>query len=347
MKKTNKILATTAAVAAVATAIAPLSNAFAAEAKTPEWNTGSSATINRQIQNAYGTISNTFAYTITASTSNPAGATGAPTAPSIVFNDTYTTQGTATKSATLDFSNMKFERVGDYSYVIAEDSSSNNAIYPKDTTNSYTATVSVRNNSALTGYVASLYVKYANGDKLETISGRGCEFIFTSAPAYTNIQVSHTVSGNAADPDKCFSYTFNVSTSDSYVLDTESTCSNSDTIKNGDTIKLKHQDTAIIGLVRAGSQIPVGTTYSFVRSDSDTTYTTKMDGVEQTSTGTKTMVATGDSTYNTNNKTTINEHLESAVDTNMFMNITIYILLILAGAAGVTYTVRKKLAKKA
>ena len=344
MKKTNKLLATTAAVTALAATIAPFGNVFAAS--TPTWSTGSSATINRQIQGAYGTISNTFSYTITADSSNPTGATGAPAAPSIVFNDTYTTQGTATKSATLDFSGMQFERAGDYSYAIAESASSNNAIYPVDTTHSYTATVAVRNNADLTGLVASLYIKDGQGNKLTTISGSDSEFIFNSAPAYTNIQVTHTVSGNAADPNKCFSYTFTVSTSDSYILDTESTCSNPDTIGNNGTISLKHGDTATIGLVRAGSQIPVGTTYSFAKSGTDE-YTTSMDGVEQTSTGTKTMVAVGASNYNTNNKTAINEQLGSTVDTNAFMNIAIYILLVLAGVAGVTYIVRKKLAEKA
>ena len=98
--------------------------------------------------------------------------------------------------------------------------------------------------------------------------------------------------------------------------------------------------------VRAGSQIPVGTTYSFARVGSDA-YTTSMDGVEQTGTGTKTMVATNASTYNTANKTAINEKLDSTVDTGATMNMAIYILLALAGIAGVYYVARKKLASKA
>ena len=343
MKKTNKAIITTAAVAVAATAIAPLGNVFAAT--SPTWTGGSSATIIRKIPNAYGTVSNTFGYTITANSNNPAGATGVPTAPSIVFNDNYATQGEASKAATIDFSGMQFERAGDYSYAIAESSSTNPTVYPVSG-NTYTAVVSVRNNNDLTGFVASLYIKDSGGNKLTTFSGTGSEFTFASTPAYTNIQVSHTVSGNAADPSICFSYTFAASTNDSYVLSTESTCENNDTIKNGDVIKLKHQDTATIGLVRAGSQIPVGTTYSFTKVGSDA-YTTSMDGVEQTSTGTKTMVATDAPTYNTANKTAINERLDSTVDTGAVMNIAIYILLALAGAAGVYYVARKKLANKA
>ena len=123
MKKTNKAIITTAAVAVAATTIAPLGNVFAATA--PTWNGSSSATINRRIQNAYGTINNTFTYTITANSNNPAGATGAPTTASVVFADNYTSQATVTKSATLDFSGMQFNVVGDYSYSITETASTN------------------------------------------------------------------------------------------------------------------------------------------------------------------------------------------------------------------------------
>ena len=336
MKKSNKIIA---AAATVAVAAMPFGNVFAAT--TPTWNGGSSATIRRQIANAYGTINNTFTYTITADSNNPAGATGAPTTASIAFAGSYTTPGTATKTTTLNFGGMQFSAVGDYSYAIAETASTNASIYPVDSSNTYTAVVSVRNNADLTGYVASLYIKDKNGDKLTAFSGNSSQFLFASTPAYTNIQVSHTVSGNAADPNKCFSYTFAASTNDSYILSTESTCENGDTIKNGDVIKLKHRDTATIGLVRAGSQIPVGTTYSFTRVGSDA-YTTSMDGVEQTSTGTKTMVATDAPTFNAANKTAIDEKLDSTVDTGIAMNIAIYILLALAGAAGVYYVGHRK-----
>ena len=72
-----------------------------------------------------------------------------------------------------------------------------------------------------------------------------------------------------------------------------------------------------------------------------------MDGVEQTSTGTKTMVATGAPTFNTANVTAINENRESAVDTNAVVNTTIYILLTMAGAAGLYYVATKKNKKEA
>ncbi len=72
-----------------------------------------------------------------------------------------------------------------------------------------------------------------------------------------------------------------------------------------------------------------------------------MDGVEQTSTGTKTMVATDAPTFNTANKTAIDEKLDSTVDTGIAMNIAIYILLALAGAVGVYYVGHRKADKEA
>ncbi|MCR4753864.1 MAG: hypothetical protein K5837_05660, partial [Candidatus Saccharibacteria bacterium] len=187
----------------------------------------------------------------------------------------------------------------------------------------------------------------SSNNKISDISGDDSAFAFTSTPAYTNIQVAHTVSGNAADLTTCFDYTITFSTSDSYTLNTESDCDNPAKVANNSTIKLKHGDTATIGINNTVSEIPVGTTYSIAKSGDANGYTTTIDGAQKTSTGNKTMVATGASTYNSANKTTIDEGLDSTVDTGITMSIAIYALLALAGAAGVYYVSRKKLEKKA
>ena len=340
MKKTNKIITASAALAVLATTVAPLGSAFAATAPTWAEDSGTT-TIVRQIRNAYGTIDNTFGYTITPASDNPTGATGAPTSASIRFNETYNSQTTAVVS----FRSMEFTQVGDYYYDITETSSTDAALFPVDNSITYRAAVHVRNNSSLTGYVADLYM-WDESDKIQTITGDSSGVIFASTPAYTNIRISETVSGNAADPNKCFEYRLSFNTSDSYVLSTESTCSNSEKVGNGDVIRLKHNDNATIGLVRAGSQIPVGTNYSITKVNTGDGYTTSMDGSERT-TISKTMVATDASNFNTANATAINEHLDSAVDTNALMNITIYILLAIAGALGITYIINRKSQKQA
>ena len=345
MKKTNKIIASITALALLIPAITPLGNVFAASA--PTWADDiDSMTINRQIQNAYGSINNTFTYTITADSTNPSGATGLPSAPSIAYNESYSSQQTATKSAEIDFSGMRFDRAGNYYYTIKEADSTNASLFPVDRSNSYKALIAVQNTPDMSGFTASLLLQDAEGHKLSTFSGADSEVVFASTPAYTNIQITEKVAGNAADTNKCFEYRLTFNTSDSYVVSTESTCENPDSVSNNSIIKLKHNDTMTIGLVRAGSQIPVGTNYSIAKVDTSDGYTTKMDGATHTSIS-KTMAATGTDAYNTANKTNITEELSSTVDTGAVMNIAIYVLLALAGAVGVYYVARKKSAKKA
>ena len=166
MKKNHKILIA-AMVGTLAFAAMPTNIVFAAT--TPTWVDGSTITITRSIPNLYGTVNNTFTYTI--EDLYDSGATGAPTSSSITFNGNYTTQGTVTKTATIDFGSMSFDYVGDYMYEVSETASSNNALYPVDSENTYTVVISVRNNDYLTGYEAYLGVLDKNGDKVSDISG--------------------------------------------------------------------------------------------------------------------------------------------------------------------------------
>ena len=344
MKKIEKIITSTAVLAVVAAAVTSMGNAFAATA--PTWSGDSSTTIVRQIQKAYGKINNTFTYTIAPEATNPSGATGAPTSASIAFNNTYNTQTTASMTTAVDFSAMQFTQVGDYEYKITETASTNATIYPVDSANSYKTIISVRNNADLTGYVASIYMKDKNGDKINTFVGTNSEVVFASTPAYTNIQINETASGNSADPNKCFEYELTFNTTDTYVLSTSSTCSNPATVGNGSIISLKHGDTVTIGLNGTNSQIPVGTNYSVTKVDPSDGYTTSMDGTQRTDIS-KTMVATNASNFNTANVTSIDEHLDSTVPTNAFMNMAIYILLALVGIAGITYVAKRKSSHKA
>jgi len=345
-KQTNKLMTTGAIMATLATIAVPFGNVFAADT-APTW-TNSSATIKRTIENAYGTINNTFTYAINASGSNPTGAANAPTSATIAFNDTYATQADVSKVTSIDFSGMTFTQVGDYSYTITETGSTNSALYPLDST-SYTAVISVRNNANLTGYVASLYIQDSAGDKLDTISGATTEFTYTSGPAYTNIAVTADASGNAADPEKCFDYTLTLSTADEYTVSTTSECTNASKVGNGDTISLKKDDTITIGLNGTSSEIPVGTTFSVAKKDGAdyAGHTTSFDGTAGNGSTTKTMVATNNSSFNTSNKVAIDEHKESVTPTGAFMNISIYILLAIAGGIGIYFAVKKKNQKEA
>ncbi len=348
-KQTNKLLIAGTALAALATTIVPFGNVFAAT--TWDTTTGSSVTLKRTIINAYGTVDVDFGYTVTADSNNPSGVTGSitPASPTISFNSSYATatNATALSAAPVSFSGLQFTQIGDYSYEIREASTNNNT-FPVDTTNYYTAVISVRNNADLTGFVASRYVHDHNGDKIGTISGANTEAVFANGASYTNIQVSATASGNAAEADRCFEYTVNFTgTTDSYKVTTspDNSCGNSGTITNGGTIKLKHGDTVTIGLDGTNSQIPVGTAYTITKGAAQG-YTTTIDGNEVNSVS-KTMVATNNSSYNTANKTAINQYKNSTVDSNAFMNISIYVLLAIAGGIGVYFVAKKKSKKEA
>ena len=337
----NKLISAAAIAAVVAASVAPLGDAFAAS--VPTWAGDSSFTIVRNVQNAYGALDVGFTYDITPNANNPAGVENMPLSAAVAAHYQQTNpfpQGTLTLTNTQDLSGVSFSQAGDYKYTITETSSGNPTVYPVDSSNTYTLTISVRNNATLTGFVASMYIQDKNGDKLQTITGDTSEIIFASEANYTNIQITHSVSGNAADANKCFEYRLTFNTHDNYIVSTESTCTNSDTVGNGSVIRLKHGDTMTIGLVRAGSQIPVGTNYSITKIDTTDGYTTSIDSVERT-TISKTMVATNNSDYNTANKTAIDEHLQSSVDTGIVMNTAIYILLAIAGIGGAYYATKK------
>ncbi len=351
MKTRDKIITASAAIAMVAASFAPFANsAFAATA--PTWSGSSSVTIKRIIDDAYGLTTNGFTYTITADTDNPAGATGAPTTQALNFSaDGYLILGNKYSTVDLSFANMQFERVGDYEYVVRETASSDSATFPVDSTSYYTVIVSVRNNNDLTGYVASLYIKDSEGNKIANASGADSQMVYEAPAVYTNLQVSATASGNAADPDKCFEYTFNIggNPNNSYSFVTDSECTNNSIVYNGQSIWLKAGDTATIGVnvsEPTKSEIPIGLNYGFTKVDTTDGYTVSMDGVERT-TISKTGVKTTDSTYNTANKTTINEHLDSTVPTTVFRNIAIYILLAIAGITGAYFATKKLNSKKA
>jgi len=345
MRNNNKLTILMAVALALFLGFTPYCNASAA--KVPTWPGGSTITINRQIKKAYGTVSNTFDYAISAASDNPSGAMGVPAAPSIAFDEKLTSQQSITKGATVDFSAMQFDAIGDYSYIITEENSSNATLYPVDKNNSYTVIISVRNNESASGYAASLYVQDAAGDKLKTLSGDNSELIFASAPAYTNIQITGSVSNNGSSTDlnKCFEYRLTFETTDSYAIDTKSTCENPSTISSNGIIRLKHGDTMLIGFTSDGSQIPVGIKYSITKVGTSGSAATNIDDVER-ATINKTTVPIDSPEYNIANKTSIVEIINKPVDTGAILNTSIYVLLAFVGVGGIFYATHKKSAKK-
>ena len=243
-------------------------------------NNNNSITISREITNVTNPVTNTFTYSITADSNNPVGATNVPSPVNIVFDGTESIiNNTVTKTGTINFANMSFEHPGTYNYTIAESITSDASIYPKDTTNTYTATIFVENvldaNDVPTGNIKATLLLKQGANKIADYTAR-----FTgsaSLSAFGNLKLSKTVTGNIADTADYFEYTITINgTSDTYNI-TGLTSSityegiakaNPTTITGGTPTKvyLKHGDIATIGVTNNLNAIPTSATYSIVET---------------------------------------------------------------------------------
>ncbi|MCQ2571358.1 MAG: hypothetical protein MJ154_03905, partial [Candidatus Saccharibacteria bacterium] len=181
------------------------------------------------------------------------------------------------------------------------------------------------------------------GNKVSSINEKNKSFIFSGKANYTKIEIKQTVSGNAGDKEKCFEYKFAIDNSTEYNLETSSVCNNSSKIANGGSVYLRKDDVVTIGNDGTNNEIPVGSVYSFAKVG-DNDYTTTWDGATTSAdnSGDKTMVAIAATDYNSKNVTTVNREKNIAVNTGVVMGSIIYIILAIAGVAGLTYMVKSK-----
>jgi len=319
-------------------------------------------TIRREVTNVSNPVTNTFGYTITqgdpvdASSNTPAtnpagGVTGFPTTASVVFNGTTPSSGTATETATVDLSGVTFTKVGNYTWTIAENSSTDATNYPLDSTNTYTVKVSVRYD-ANQDMVATVVVA-KGATKLSDVEGNDSQILFTSAPAFTNITIKKTVSGNMGDQSEYFkvNVTINGNSGDTYSLsglDTTGVTYNGAGVTNPTTIPagtatavyLKHDQTVTIGAGSNGTsanEIPLGKTYTFVEGaeGNAANYVTNINTstTDSKDSGTLTTAAT-----NTN---TIRNSYNSDTLTGVLLTVMPYIIIVAIAVAGIAYLVVK------
>lgn len=333
-------------------AVVPVLNASAAPVTIGSDGSGTtngSATIPfaREVSNVTNNVTNTYTYTIAPQSSNPAGATGLPTSATVVFNAVAPVGGTATATSAINFTGATFTTVGDYLFTVTETGSTDATNYPVSS-DVFTALVSVRNvmsGSTPTGNLEVTLVQSmrdSNGDKVTGTT------TFTGGSNRTYIQLAGSVAGNNADMNKCFQYQINLPVQtgalagDSYTINTTSTCSGTSATAvvggSSNFVYLRHGETATIGLSGSTNQMPIGVNYTIAKVG-DTDYTTNFDGSSTPSTTSvnKTTVAVGAPTYNAQNTTSVVHTKSTAVLTGIVTNIWFYLLLLLAGAAGVSY----------
>ncbi|MBP5656081.1 hypothetical protein J6X15_00650 [Candidatus Saccharibacteria bacterium] len=363
MKKLS-FTAGVATIALVAASILPVAGAFANQVASADF-TNNPLTLSRTVSGVSNNVTNTFGYTITQGTI-PSGATvsGAPATASIVFNNTAPTSGDATATTTVDFSSANFSKVGDYTYTIRESSSTDAVNYPIDTaSNDYTALVQVRyyvdpntNVPDNSRFVATTYLTNASDNKVSNNTAT-----WGSSAARTYIEAKATTTGNMAETTDCFAYTINIPAGngvvagDTFTVSTASTCSgnpSSVTAGTATTIYLRHNDTVTVGQNGLVNQLPVGASYTWTKaSDSNTGYTNKIDGTQQSSV-TKTTVAVtnvdcdddsdGAGCFDDNNHTDFENNKELDPLTGIVTNFWFYIMLLVAGLVGFFIISRRK-----
>ena len=293
-------------------------------------------TISRSLTNVGSSVSNTFTYTITADSSNPAGATGVPTSSTVVFNNETPTSGTATKTGTIDLSGATFSKNGDYKYVVRETSSSNAANYPVDSDNFYTIHVSIRNTSESDFSGKTVTITCTN--KTETKLNDAI-LPFTSGGSLTSISITNTLEGNMADVDRYFKVKviINGTSGDTYTIggQTKTGASTTYTVGQDNYIYLKHGETITIGKNGSTNEIPKNLTYSFEEVEADN-YDTYING-STTKGKTSPSLTTGQTDTNT-----LRNVYETETITGIAMKIIPYVLIIVIVALAIVYLIYKK-----
>lgn len=332
----------------------------------PASATTKTLTITRDVKNVTNKVTNTFTYTI-ANVSKPATATigSMPTTLDVTFTNVVPAASTkiATATATLDFSSVTFDELGDYQFTVTETASTDATRYPIDSTKTYYVYVSVRNeldgtNTPTGNLVVTLLDQVKNNN-----TGDKTNLYFESTVEQTYIELSNRVTGNMARKDVYFPYT--ISFTDDRLIEGDkfdviggSYASNPSQLTVGATnvVYLKHGETITIGRTSAGlNQIPIGVKYD-ITEGTDTKseeYHTYIDG---STTDTKVMTQkttvkvptagneTEETAFNTNNKTAYVNNRETSVVTGIFINVAPFALLIALAFVGIV--IIRKTSKK-
>ena len=298
----------------------------------------SSLKVERHVNNVTDDVNNTFTYTITADRSNPALVEGLPSTMSIVFDKVSPSKdGIAVVESDLDLSKLTFSALGDYKFTIAETESSNDKVYPIDSS-IYTFYVTVRNevdtDNIPTGNLVATLLTGATKDGSLTK-----EDIVFENKALTHLTITKNVSGDMANKEEYFKFKvtitgesikdeeYKITGQDSSVSYDGTTINTSTNFKAGQDnyIYLKHGQTVTIGLDGDNNQLQSGVTYTIVEEDASS-YNTY---INSNSKNEKTLSTTLSNDLAKNAVTYLNNY-ESSTLTGMLVNIAPFMILILS-----------------
>ena len=295
------------------------------------------ATISRTVTGTTNKVNNTFTYTVTADSNNPTGTSNIPTTATVAFSNVTPQSGTATATGTLDFAGATFTKNGDYTYTITETGSTTPGLYPIDSTNTYTAKVSLRNASATNFNSKTITMFFYKGAASDASKLDPSKLDFTSAAIVKTISISKTVEGTMADPDEYFavSITVNGNTGESYSITGTHKSGDPTSITSGTatTVNLKHGDSITI------NGVPEGKTYSFIETGG-ANYQTFING------STTNSKESGSKTVGSSNSNTIKNVWNQAAITGIVTKSLPYILLAVVAAAVTVFAMARRMTNR-
>ncbi len=310
----------------------------------------------REINSVADNVTNTFTYSVTTDSSNPAEVTGYPTTATVVFNNVKPKANKVTSTGKIDFSSAVFTEIGNYGFKVKETNSSNPDFrLSKD---EYTIWIAVRNatdsNGAVTGeHIATLTgVSDKNGNKVP-VDPSDDRIYYGDGEERTYIEVTAFAKGNSADPNECFRIDvhFAIQSGADYTVNTNSKCMDGlayqsfsgFSVENIITVYLKHDEKATIGIDNGFYQIPLGLEYAIVEHGAKD-YKTYIDGSEtdSKSSDVKMTVGINDPQFETSNKRTVLNVKEITPKTGLDQSILPFIVIAAIGALGALFIVKSK-----
>ncbi len=340
--------------AAVAAFCLSFTNSASAITISDNADSSQSLTLYRYMHGVTNPVSNTFTYSITGDSSNPAGVSNLPESATVVFDAVQPSNGFALKTAVLDLSNVWFDALGDYKFHIRETESSNSSIYPKSN-KEYIFMVSVRNELDENGRPTGDLVPTLVSQMMDAASRDKSDAVFESSAKFTYIEISEEVTGNLGEGDRYFPFTLSVTgvnegdvfviegQDEEVVVDGRTIRTSNEYVVGGDnTIYLKHGQTITIGKSGDLAQIPIGMFY-LVSESVPAGYLTYVNEVEKSSTGWTTAAAMVNGEITEANKIEFVNNKESAVLTGISSAVAPIALLAVLGLGG--FAITRKLRK--
>lgn len=310
--------------------------------------------VTRKISDVTNPVTNTFTYSVTADSSNPATVTGAPTSFTIDFNAVQPDgENVAAQTGAIDFTGATFSKVGDYKFLVKETASTDSTTYPVDDSEYYVY-VQVRNevdeNGVPTGNLVATVL--TQGTEVGDATNTKKPVEFPAESVFTNMTLTKEVEGNMADPNEYFKFKIEIEgglDGDTYVIsgqdatvDYEGASINTSstyTVGQDNYVYLKAGQTVTIGKTDDDlNQIKVGSTYT-ITEEGATSYETYINGSTADSKVSEELVAEEDATQNEN--TFVNKKEEANL-TGLFISVTPYIVILAVAALGIVLLVKSK-----